>query len=115
VLGPEKPIRLFRLLGSVRHLDDPLLGKQHADSNGENMSVRSGDKGLTGIIARATICLCSLNLSYFLAEEGAKQPPLGKSKFNSFIAGFNTSRVLYARFGNFPTCPAAETMPNLVD
>ena len=41
-----------------------------ADSTCENMSVRSGDKRLTGIIAWATICPCNLNLSYFLAEEG---------------------------------------------
>src|ERR1700732_1238428 len=34
------------------------------------MSVRSGDKCLTGIKAWATICPCNLNLSYFLAKKG---------------------------------------------
>jgi hypothetical protein len=55
----------------------PLLRKQHADSTAKNMSVRSGDKCLTGIIRWATICHCNPNLSYFLAEEGAILLSLG--------------------------------------
>jgi hypothetical protein len=49
----------------------PLLRKQPAHSTAENMSVRSGDNCLTGIIRWATIRHHNPNLSYFFAEEGA--------------------------------------------
>jgi hypothetical protein len=60
----------IRGLGEWRHLDDPFFTQTSTPTALENMSVRSGDKCLTGIKAWATICPYNLNLSYFLAEEG---------------------------------------------
>ncbi len=55
----------------------PLFTQTARRQHCENMSVRSGDKCLTGIIRWTTICHCNPNLSYFLAEEGAILLSLG--------------------------------------